>query len=959
MINELFPFQKQAVNDLRSHVAVALNNYRQLKVPQVVSLQAPTGSGKTIIMASLIENIFFGNENYEEQPDAIFVWLSDSPQLNEQSKQKIEYKADKIRMDQCVVISDESFDQEYLDDGHIYFLNTQKLGKGGNLSYHSDTRQYTIWETIENTARAKTDRLYFIIDEAHRGMQGRAAGTATTIMQRFIKGSDAYKLSPVPVVIGMSATAERFNALVGNDTTSTLYKIVISAAQVRASGLLKDRIVITYPDDPTKHNDMVLLQAATDEWKNKCEHWYQYTYEQHYANVNPVFVIQVLAGSGDKISDTNLDDVIAKVEERIGDRFKENEVVHTFGSTGTISINGLNVPHVEPVDIADDRRIKVVLFKENLSTGWDCPRAETMMSFRKAQDVTYIAQLLGRMIRTPLQCHVMVDESLNDVRLYLPYFNKDTVNDVIKELQSEEGGEIPTVIDGESLEEQVVVPWTVHTRNKRQEKQVPGQMNMFDYQNSNTTSNSQIVGPATNSELIQTSNSFDNATNETNVANGGTYIDSNNITGTTRDVHPQEHPLPIVQVPVDNIKPETTGEQQSNDYEQLSFVEKIDRESIIKFVNEQGYLTYMVRFTKINSYLKSLLSLAGVLTQNMIYPEANDEIKTDVTNLIHSYIEKLHEDGKYNSLVKQVMEMKLLIQVFDVFGEKVKNYPLEDYFASLESDLDRQLRAADAKLGGYGFPYAYGRRFLDFDNPNAFKLDCILFAADDDCMKQLNSYAEKKFHELNDKYRKYVVAKSEKCRKQYSDIVADGDKVSKHNFTLPETISARIEKGGDAYTDHLYADEDGKAIIKLNNWEKAVIEEEEKKSDFVCWLRNQVRQSWSLCIPYEIDGEIKATYPDFIVVRKDDQLGYVIDILEPHNPEFKDNLGKAKGFAKYAEEEARIGRMQLIRMSKDPAGKNRLKRLDLAKGSIRNKVMSAINTDELDHIFDTDGEFEE
>lgn len=495
--------------------------------------------------------------------------------------------------------------------------------------------------------------------------------------------------------------------------------------------------------------------------------------------------------------------------------------------------------------------------------------------------------------------------------------------------------------------------------DKRQEKQVPGQMNMFDYQNSNTTSNSQIVGPATNSELIQTSNSFDNATNETNAANGESFIDGNDNTGATRDVHPQEHPLPIVQVPVDNIQPETTGEQQSNDYEQLSFIEKIDRESIIKFVNEQGYLTYMVRFTKINSYLKSLLSLAGVLTQNMIYPEANDEIKTDVTNLIHSYIEKLREDGKYDSLVKQVMEMKLLIQVFDVFGEKVKNYPLEDYFASLESDLDRQLRAADAKLGGYGFPYAYGRRFLDFDNPNAFKLDCILFAADDECMKQLNSYAEMKFHELNDKYRKYVVAKSEKCRKQYSDIVADGDKVSKHNFTLPETISARIEKGGDAYTDHLYADEDGKAIIKLNNWEKAVIEEEEKKSDFVCWLRNQVRQSWSLCIPYEIDGEIKATYPDFIVVRKDDQLGYVIDILEPHNPEFKDNLGKAKGFAKYAEEEVRIGRIQLIRMSKDPAGKNRLKRLDLAKGSVRNKVMSAINNDELDHIFDTDGEFEE
>ena len=46
-------------------------------------------------------------------------------------------------------------------------------------------------------------------------MQGRQAGTATTIMQRFIKGSNEQNLSPIPVVIGMSATAERFNTLVG------------------------------------------------------------------------------------------------------------------------------------------------------------------------------------------------------------------------------------------------------------------------------------------------------------------------------------------------------------------------------------------------------------------------------------------------------------------------------------------------------------------------------------------------------------------------------------------------------------------------------------------------------------------------------------------------------------------------------------------------------------------------
>ena len=43
-----------------------------------------------------------------------------------------------------------------------------------------------------------------------------------------------------------------------------------------------------------------------------------------------------------------------------------------------------------------------MFFKMALSTGWDCPRAEVMMSFRRAEDHTYIAQLLGRMVRTPL-----------------------------------------------------------------------------------------------------------------------------------------------------------------------------------------------------------------------------------------------------------------------------------------------------------------------------------------------------------------------------------------------------------------------------------------------------------------------------------------------------------------------------------------------------------------------------
>jgi len=53
-----------------------------------------------------------------------------------------------------------------------------------------------------------------------------------------------------------------------------------------------------------------------------------------------------------------------------------------------------------------------------------------------------------------------------------------------------------------------------------------------------------------------------------------------------------------------------------------------------------------------------------------------------------------------------------------------------------------------------------------------------------------------------------------------------------------------------------------------------------------------------------------------------------------------------------------LDRIQLFRMSKDGAGNHKFKRLDMSMTAIRDKVSHAINTDELDHIFDTDGVIE-
>ena len=940
---ELFSFQEKALAGLRMQSAEALGSYHRTHSPQVVSFTAPTGAGKTIIMASLIESVYFGDDSYPDQQNAIFVWLSDSPQLNEQSKQKIDLKADKIRLDQCVTITEETFDREVLDDGHIYFLNTQKLGKSSNLTKHSDTRQHTIWETLANTAREKSDHLYLIIDEAHRGMQGREASRATTIMQKFLKGSSEDKLAPMPVVIGMSATSERFNRLV-EGTSSTIHKVVVTADEVRASGLLKDRIVITYPEESSLNKDMAVLQAAADNWKEKWDHWTQYCREQHYSYVNPIFVVQVLSSTGDRVSDTDLDDCLCKIEERTGFHFSEGEVVHTFGQTSaSITVNGLNVRYEEPSRIADDRNIKVVFFKENLSTGWDCPRAETMMSFRHAKDATYIAQLLGRMVRTPMQARILVDEVLNDVHLYLPYFDAETVKKVVEELQSTEGGNIPTDIVGEFLEESVYETLTIRPTRRRTptNHSIPGQMTLFDAPVSEEVSSITSESPATSVSVDSTAVSSAPIVNNTPAAT---------------PIHTNTENIPSCTVNT-NQASVTTEQAPAVDVEE--FVDAFDREAVMKFINDYGLLTYDVRSVRISNYLASLYKMARLLTQTELCKTASKEVVADIVRMIHDHTETLKSAGRYDELADMVQQFKLSTQIFDVFGETVDNYSIHDLFTTTDTDIDRQFRLAETKLGSEGVANEYGRQYFDADAPNAYKIDVIIFAADDECIKNLHAYAETKFHSLNDNYRRYIARiDSDRFRRQYDSIVSDGDIVSKHNFRLPETIQVAHEDGGKKYSDHLFVNANtGTAVMKLNSWEEGVIAEEEKNPDFVCWLRNPPRKSWSLCIPYEMDNETKPAYPDFIIVRKDAISGYVIDILEPHNPEYIDNLGKAKGFAEYARQNPGVGRIQLIRMAKDISGKDRFKRLDMSMSTVRDKVSRAINNDELDHIFDTDGFF--
>ena len=403
--------------------------------------------------------------------------------------------------------------------------------------------------------------------------------------------------------------------------------------------------------------------------------------------------------------------------------------------------------------------------------------------------------------------------------------------------------------------------------------------------------------------------------------------------------------------------PEGQTAQSEPEYVQESFIDTLDREGVLKAITDSGLLSYDVRNVRINNYLNSLYSLARLLRQSGKYQDATDDVLEEIVKMIREYVGDLKRDGKYDDMAKKIMEFQMKSQVFDVFGETVDDNIVHMFMSTTDIDIDRQFRRAETKLGNEGVGNKYGHYYYDEDDPNAYKIDVILYASNDDCYARLLAYAEKAFHKMNDNYRRKIVGLGDRFIKQYDAIVSNGDVVSKHNFRLPETISLPHEVNGKDYDDHLFVDDSGKARINLNTWEEGVLVEEQSQADYVCCLRNPPRKPWSLCIPYEMGGEQKPAYPDFVIIRKDSDDEYVVDILEPHDPTRIDNLGKARGFAEYARQNPGVGRIQLIRMSKDAVGHNRFKRLDMAMSAVRDKVSRAMTNDELDHIFDTDGFF--
>lgn len=450
----LIDFQKDAAVDALKQFTAARQMLDLSGMRSYFALNAATGAGKTVISTAIIEALFFGSSELSMEPDpnAVVLWFSDDPSLNGQSLARIH--AASSELDGRLNIIESDFARTQLSPRNVYFLNAQKLSKGArlvrgavplddgtmfdrpdgvqSLFARPDDAHNSIYDVLRNTVESGAN-LYLFIDEAHRGMNKKASERSNrqTIVQRLINGDPSVGSPAMPVVFGISATLQRFLSTMEAAQDRTHFPDVkVDPARVQESGLLKDTIAISIPRE-SREASSVFLKKAVVALKELEQSWNDYITSQRTGEkVSPLMIVQV----EDKVTDARL----LEIADTIFHEYPEldySSFAHVFGEHSDIDLGGQRfISYVEPERVQDRKQIRVLFAKNAITTGWDCPRAEVLVSFRAAQDETYVTQMLGRMVRTPLARRIEGNELLNSVTCILPNYDEATAHKVAQQL---------------------------------------------------------------------------------------------------------------------------------------------------------------------------------------------------------------------------------------------------------------------------------------------------------------------------------------------------------------------------------------------------------------------------------------------------------------------------------------------------------------------------------------------
>jgi len=346
---DLFDFQKDASNWLLDNT---LNSGEE---NNTLIVKAPTGSGKTIILLNYIDQYLdFSHDKVS------FVWLSiGAGELEEQSKDKM----DKLLPDRNSKTLSDAL-QTGFEEGDVTFINWEAVNRSGNRA----TRVGEMKNIMDRIAEAHKNGIDFIIivDEEHRSNTGNSA----EFMMHF-SAKNMIRVSATPIQ---------------NDIA---LKYEIPESEVIASGLITSAMYVNDGVVDDVDTDMSTEYTYLLDLAIKKRDEIQAEYDKLNKKIRPLVIIQFPDSSNRYIEE---------VETYLNNRgySYENGFVAKWLSKEKINIDKIEDANATPV---------FLLWKQALSTGWDCPRAKILVKLRDNMSDSFEIQTIGRIRRMPEAKH--------------------------------------------------------------------------------------------------------------------------------------------------------------------------------------------------------------------------------------------------------------------------------------------------------------------------------------------------------------------------------------------------------------------------------------------------------------------------------------------------------------------------------------------------------------------------
>jgi len=331
--------------------------------------KSPTGSGKTIMMAEFLKQLV--DDNKVRQPFS-FIWTAPR-QLHIQSREKLEKYFEESRALKCSYFED--LDDRKIGENEILFFNWESINKADNVYIRDNEQDFNLSKVIERT-KEEGREIVLIIDEAHHH-------ATSEISQGLIQ-----MIGP-KLTIEVSATP----VLRGDLTVDVLLEDVKREGMIKKAVVLNDEFenFIRQGKIQTQKlsggSEELVIDAAIKKRQELVE-----AYKKEGVNVNPLILIQLPDRR------TSLE---GRIRERVESILKNKYKISTEKGNNRLAI-WLSGEHINKEDVErNDSEVKVLIFKQAIALGWDCPRAQILVLFREWHSQIFSIQTVGRIMRMP------------------------------------------------------------------------------------------------------------------------------------------------------------------------------------------------------------------------------------------------------------------------------------------------------------------------------------------------------------------------------------------------------------------------------------------------------------------------------------------------------------------------------------------------------------------------------